>query len=139
MLGSGTETLNGQITFELPGVLGGRLIDGIRLRWQEGQLIEATSRTNQDFLQEIVNSDPGSSLIGEFGLGVNPHLTRFCRDILFDEKIGGTVHIALGRAYPESGGANQSAIHWDIVKDIRQEGSVVVDGRVVLQSGQFHF
>jgi aminopeptidase len=132
-----TKTINGQITFELPGVLGGRLIEGICLRWREGKLVEATARTHQDYLRAIVSTDVGASLIGEFALGVNPHVTRFCKDILIDEKIGGTIHIALGRAYPESGGDNQSAIHWDIIKDIRQEGSVSVDGQVVLQGGQF--
>ena len=70
-------------------------------------------------------------------MGTNPHVTHFCKDILLDEKIGGTVHIALGRAYPECGGTNQSAIHWDIIKDIRQEGAVYVDGQVVLTGGRF--
>jgi aminopeptidase len=74
-------------------------------------------------------------LLGEFAFGTNFHINRFCKDILFDEKIGGTVHIALGRAYPECGGVNQSAIHWDIVKDLRQEGAVYIDGRTVLEQG----
>ena len=115
-----TSTIHGQIYFEFPGVLGGRLMHDIRLRWEQGHLVEATASTNQDYLQSIVRTDAGASLIGEFAFGTNPHVTRFYKDILIDEKIGGTVHIALGRAYPESGGDNQSAIHWDIIKDIRR-------------------
>jgi aminopeptidase len=132
-----TETVDGQIYFEFPGVLGGRLMHDIRLRWERGRLVEATASTNQDYLRAIVATDAGASLIGEFALGTNPHVTRFSRDILLDEKIGGTVHMALGRAYPECGGTNQSALHWDIVKDILREGAVYVDGQVVLEKGTF--
>ena len=128
-------SLNGHIYFEFPGVLGGRLMHDIRLAWSDGRLVEASASTNDDFLQHIVRSDPGASLLGEFAFGTNFHIDRFCKDILFDEKIGGTVHIALGRAYPDCGGDNQSAIHWDIVKDLRQEGAVYVDGRAVLEQG----
>lgn len=134
-----TETIDGHIYFEFPGVLSGRLMHDIRLRWEKGHLVEATASSNNDFLQTIVQSDPGASLIGEFALGVNPHVTHFCKDILIDEKIGGTVHIALGRAYPECGGTNQSAVHWDIIKDLRQEGTVYLDGEAVLDCGQFRF
>lgn len=133
-----TETIDGFIYFEFPGVLGGRLMHDIRLRWDHGRLVEATASTNQEYLRAILATDEGASLIGEFGIGTNPHITRFCRDILIDEKIGGTIHIALGRAYPECGGTNMSAIHWDIVKDLRQEGAVYVDDQVVLQGGRFY-
>jgi aminopeptidase len=131
------ETLDGQIYFEFPGVLGGRLMHDMRLCWKQGRLVEASSSTNQDFLQSIINTDPGASLLGEFALGTNPGVTHFCKDILIDEKIGGTIHVALGRAYPDCGGTNQSAIHWDIIKDIRTEGCVYVDGQAVLQNGKF--
>ena len=130
------ETVEGQISFELPGVLGGRLMRDIRLRWNKGQLVEARSSTNQDFLDAVVRSDPGASLIGEFAFGTNPGVTLFCKDILLDEKIGGTVHIALGRAYPECGGTNQSAIHWDIIKDTTRSGTVFADGEPVLRDGK---
>jgi aminopeptidase len=132
-----TSTIDGHIYFEDPGVLGGRLMHDIHLRWDKGRLVEATASTNQDYLQSIVRTDAGASLIGEFAFGTNPYVNRFTKDILIDEKIGGTVHIALGRSYPESGGDNKSAIHWDIVKDIRRAGAVYVDGRVVLTGGQF--
>jgi aminopeptidase len=130
------ETLNGHIHFEFPDVLGGRLVHDIRLAWQDGKLIESSASTNQDYLQQILQSDEGSSLLGGFAFGVNPYVDRFCKDILIDEKIGGTVHIALGRAYPECGGTNQSAIHWDIIKDLRQEGAVYLDGTTILEHGR---
>jgi aminopeptidase len=132
-------TLDGYISFELPGVLGGRLVDDIYLSWDQGELVEATASSNKDFFHRVINTDPGASLLGEFAMGTNPGVDRFCKDILIDEKIGGTIHVALGRAYPESGGTNESAIHWDIVKDIREEGAVYVDGKVVLQGGEFRF
>lgn len=128
-------TVDGQIYFEFPGVMGGRLVDDIRLRWENGKLVEALSSSNQDFLQAVVGSDPGASLIGEFAFGTNPAIKHFCRDILLDEKIGGTVHIALGRAYSSTGGTNQSAIHWDIVKDLRVQGQVYLDGRLIFENG----
>ena len=132
-------TIDGYIYFEFPGVLSGRLMQDIRLRWERGRLVEATSSTNQDFLRSILATDAGASLIGEFALGTNPFINLFCEDILIDEKIGGTVHIAMGRAYPECGGTNQSAIHWDIIKDTRKEGALYVDDRLVLHNGQFLF
>ena len=132
-----TESLNGHIYFEFPGVLGGRLMHDIYLEWQAGKLVKASASSNEDYLREILKTDAGSSLIGEFAFGLNPYINRFCKDILLDEKIGGTIHIALGRAYPECGGSNASAIHWDIVKDLRTEGGVYVDGKKVLERGQW--
>jgi aminopeptidase len=129
------ETLHGHINFEFPGVFGGRLMDNIFLRWDQGRLVEASSATNEAFLHQIVNSDPGASLLGEFAFGLNPYVNRFCKDILIDEKIIGTVHLALGRAYPECGGTNHSAIHWDIVKDLRHDGAVFLDDTVIFENG----
>jgi aminopeptidase len=129
-------TVNGQISFDFPGVLGGRLMHNIKLRWEMGKLVEAASSTNQEFLTSVVNTDPGASKIGEFAIGTNPEVTRFCKDILLDEKIGGTIHIALGRAYPKTGGRNISAIHWDIVKDMREEGEIYLDDKLIYQKGR---
>ena len=131
-----TETIDGEIYFEFPGVLSGRLVHDIRLRWKQGRLIGVRSSTHQDFLEAVVQTDAGASLIGEFAMGTNPGVTRFCKDILIDEKIGGTIHIALGRAYSESGGTNRSAIHWDIIKDMRQEGQIFLDGSLIYQNGK---
>lgn len=130
------KTLNGKIHFELPGVLGGKLAHDIRLAWEGGNLVHASASSNEDFLRRILETDAGSSRLGEFAFGMNPYVNRFCRDILIDEKIGGTIHIALGRAYPECGGVNQSSIHWDLVKDLRETGSVFVDGVPVLEDGK---
>jgi len=129
-------SLDGTIYFDFPGVLGGRLVHDIRLTWEKGRLVQASSSTNQDFLRSVVNTDPGASLIGEFAIGTNPEVKHFCKDILIDEKIDGTIHIALGRAYPQVGGTNQSAIHWDIIKDMRQEGEIYLDGRLIYQKGK---
>lgn len=130
------ETLNGHITFDFPGVLSGRVMEGIRLAWEDGVLVHASAATNDAFLQQIVRTDPGASRLGEFAFGLNPHIDRFCKDILLDEKMGGTIHVALGRAYPECGGVNQSAIHWDIVKDMRTAGTVFVDDVPVFRGGR---
>jgi aminopeptidase len=133
------ETVEGTIYFDFPAVLGGRLVDDVRLEWRRGKLVSATASSNEDFFHQILNLDAGASRVGEFAIGVNDAVDRFCYDILYDEKIGGTVHIALGRAYREVEGTNQSAIHWDIVKDMRQEGAVYLDGKKVWERGQFLF
>ena len=112
------------------------MVNGLRLSWRDGRLEEASADTNQEFLRNVLATDNGARRLGEFAFGVNPKVNRFCKDILLDEKIGGTVHIALGRAYPECGGDNESAIHWDIIKDLRQEGRVYLDGKPVFGQGQ---
>jgi aminopeptidase len=130
-----TDTIDGWITFENPAVLGGRKMHDLRLRWERGVLVEATASTHEDYLRSVLATDPGATLIGEFGIGTNPFIDIVCDDILIDEKINGSVHIALGRAYPECGGLNESAIHWDIVKDLRHGGTVLLDGRPVVDGG----
>jgi aminopeptidase len=112
-------------------------VHDIRLRFEKGRLVDAASSTNQDFLKRVLATDAGASVVGEFALGTNMAVDRFCKDILIDEKIGGTMHVAMGRSYPECGGKNNSAIHWDIVKDIRRDGTVFVDDRPVLRNGEF--
>lgn len=131
------DTINGTIYYEFPGVLGGRIMDDIQLTWERGKLISATSSTNQEYLKEIVNTDLGSSLIGEFGFGTNAAMNILTTDILLDEKIGGTIHTALGRPYKECGGTYTSAIHWDIVKDTRTESKIFLDGKCIFQDGKF--
>ncbi len=131
------DSLNGTICFEFPGIFGGRLIPDIVLSWRDGELVEARASQNEDYLHQILETDPGASRLGEFAFGLNPHVTHFCKDILIDEKMGGTVHIALGRAYPECGGTNESAIHWDIVKDLRMNGTVSLDGKTIFARGRF--
>ena len=130
-------TLNGTIYFEFPGVLGGVTMQDIRLTWEKGKLTKATSSTNQDYLRSILATDDGASLIGEFAFGTNEAVNVFTTDILIDEKIGGTIHTALGRPYKGCGGTYDSAIHWDIVKDTRREGKVLLDGKCVFENGKF--
>jgi leucyl aminopeptidase (aminopeptidase T) len=98
-----TDTVNGYISFENPAVLGDRKMNDLRLGWEHGVLVEASASTNEGYLRSVLATDEGTTLIGEFGIGINPFIDLVCDDILSDEKINGTVHIALGRAYPESG------------------------------------
>ena len=110
----------GTIAFtEFPTVYGGRELTGVRLRFEGGRVVDASADANEAFLLETLDSDEGARRIGELGIGCNPGITRYMRNTLFDEKIGGTVHIALGQSYTDLGGTNESGIHWDIVKDLR--------------------
>ncbi len=129
------DSLNGRIHFEQPAIFGGVILPDIRLAWRAGELIQACASANEETLRRILKTDAGASRLGEFAFGLNPQINRFCCDILYDEKIGGTIHIALGRAYPECGGLNQSCIHWDLVKDMRAGGAVFIDDRPALQNG----
>ncbi|MGB9619100.1 MAG: aminopeptidase, partial [Armatimonadota bacterium] len=131
------DSAEGYITFEFPGVYFGRQVRGIRLEFSKGEVVKATAESGQDLLYELLKMDEGARRIGEFGVGVNFGIDRFCYDILYDEKIGGTVHIALGRAYKECGGVNQSSLHWDLIKDLREEGAIYLDGRKVFEKGRF--
>ena len=131
------DSAEGAITFEYPGLYAGRTMDGIRLELQAGEVVAATADSGEEFLQQILAIDGGARRIGEFGVGVNFGIDRFVGDILFDEKIGGTIHLALGRAYAECGGKNQSSLHWDLVKDLRSAGVIELDGRPVFENGHF--
>jgi aminopeptidase len=133
------DSSEGEIYFEFPGVYAGQLIQGIRLQFSEGKVVKATADENEELLQRILETDEGAQRLGEFGVGTNFGIDRFSYDILYDEKIGGTIHLALGRAYAENKGVNQSALHWDIVKDLRQEGAIYLDGHKVLEDGKFLF
>lgn len=131
------DSTEGCIYFDFPGVYAGQLVEGIRLEFLGGRVVKATAEGNEELLHQLLQMDEGANRIGEFGVGTNFGIDRFCYDILYDEKIGGTVHIALGRAYAQCGGVNRSALHWDIIKDLRQQGKVYLDGRKVLEAGQF--
>jgi aminopeptidase len=131
------DSANGSIVFELPAMYANRRISGIRLRFVDGRVVEASSDENQDLLEHVLALDEGASRIGEFGVGLNFGIHAWTGEVLFDEKIGGTVHLALGRAYAECGGKNQSALHWDIVKDLRKTGALYLDGRGVFEDGHY--
>lgn len=129
----------GHIYFEFPGVYVGQRVEGIRLDFSKGEVIKASAASNEGLLYKLLEMDEGAKRIGEFGVGTNFGIDRFCYDILYDEKIGGTIHLALGRAYSECGGVNHSALHWDIIKDLRQQGEIYLDGKKVFENGKFLF
>ena len=131
------DSAEGVISFtEFPSVYSGRELNGIRLRFEGGRVVDASAETNEAYLIETLDSDAGARRIGELGIGCNPGITRYMRNTLFDEKIDGTVHLALGNGMPDLGGKNESRIHWDIVKDLRLPGTrIELDGEVVQQDG----
>ncbi len=131
------DSAEGVISFEFPGSYAGQTIAGIRLEFRDGEVVDATADAGEALLRRILEIDDGARRIGEFGVGVNFGIDRFVGDILFDEKIGGTIHLALGRAYAECGGTNRSSLHWDIVKDLRRDGAIDLDGRRVFENGRF--
>lgn len=131
------DSAEGCITFEFPGVYVGQRVEGIRLEFSKGEVVKASARSNEELLHQLLAMDAGAKRIGEFGVGTNFGINRFCYDILYDEKIGGTVHLALGRAYHECNGVNDSALHWDIVKDLRQQGEIYLNGEKVFANGKF--
>ncbi len=130
------DSVNGKIRFTYPGVYMGKVVPDVRLEFKDGKVVGATASRNQDFLLKMLDTDEGSRYIGEFGIGTNYGIKQFIRNTLFDEKIGGTIHLALGMAYKESGGKNKSAIHWDIVT---RPHTVYVDDQVILKDGEFRF
>jgi aminopeptidase len=130
------DSAEGTIAFtEYPGVYEGREVSGIRLRFDGGRVVDASAESNESYLLEVLDRDDGARRLGELGIGCNPGITRHMKNVLFDEKIDGTVHLALGNGLPEVGGKNVSQIHWDIVKDLRRDGRLELDGKVVQEAG----
>lgn len=130
------KSANGWIKFEFPAIEAGNEVDGIYLEFKEGKVVKAKAAKNQKFLHSMLNIDENASYLGEFGIGLNPKIKKFTKNLLFDEKIGGTIHLALGMAYKENGGGNDSAIHWDIVKDMKK-AQIVLDGKVIQENGKW--
>ena len=127
----------GHARFTVPSSPGGVEVEGIELRFAEGRVIEARADRGEAYLRRILATDEGASRLGEVGIGTNPGIDRPIGAILFDEKIGGTVHLAVGRSYPETGGTNESAVHWDMICDLREGGRILADGEVVQEGGMF--
>ena len=130
------ESLNGWIKFDYPAIRNGKEVTDIYLKFENGKVIESKASKNEDFLKQMLATDENASYVGEFGIGCNPKVNKFTKDLLFDEKIGGTIHLALGMAYKENGGGNDSGIHWDIVKDMHK-AKIVLDGKVVQEKGKW--
>ncbi len=131
------ESVNGQINFSFPAVHHGRECDGVKLKFKDGQVVDASAEKGQDFLYSMLDMDAGSRFLGECAIGTNYGIKRYTKNTLFDEKIGGTVHFALGAGYPETGNTNQSGLHWDMVVDIRPGGYIEIDGEKFSENGQF--
>ena len=130
-------SVEGEIRFTYPGVFHAREVDDVRLRFEAGEVVEATASRGEEFLREMIAMDEGARRVGEFAFGLNEGVAIFTRNTLFDEKIGGTMHLALGTAYPETGGLNRSALHWDLICDLRSGSEVFADGELVYRDGQF--
>jgi len=124
----------GWIKFDYPALRSGNEVSGIYLEFKVGKVIKAKAEKNEKFLRSMLAIDEDASYLGELGIGMNPKIKKFTGDLLFDEKIGGTIHLALGMAYKENGGGNDSAIHWDIVKNMKR-GKILLDGKVVQERG----
>ncbi|MEX2535533.1 MAG: aminopeptidase [Trueperaceae bacterium] len=128
---------NGVIAYKVPSSVNGVEVENIRLRFEEGKVVEAKAERGDDLLQSQLNSDDGARYLGELGIGTNYRIQQPTKQILFDEKIGGTVHLAVGSSYTDTGGVNQSAIHWDMVCDLRQGGAIYLDGELFQENGRF--
>ena len=131
------DSVNGHVRFTFPACTNGREVEDVRLWFEDGKVVKATAAKNEGFLLAMLDTDEGARYLGEFAFGTNQGIQRFTKNILFDEKIGGAVHMALGRGYPESGSRNRSAIHWDMICDLRRGGEVRVDGVLFAKDGKF--
>jgi aminopeptidase len=131
------DSAEGVVTFPFPAHHAGRRIDGVRLVFERGVVVEAHADDGQDVLDAALAIDDGARRLGEVGIGTNYALPRFTGRTLLDEKIGGTVHLALGSSYPETGGCNVSALHWDLVCDLRGGGELLLDGQAIQRDGRF--
>ena len=131
------DSVQGIVSYTYPAIFGGREVDGIRLTFEQGRVVNAHARTGEEFLNEMLDMDAGARVLGEVGIGTNNGIQRFTKNMLFDEKIGGTVHLALGAGYPETGSSNESSLHWDMLVDLREEGEIFADGRSVMKRGKW--
>ncbi len=131
------DSIEGKVYFSYPAIYKGREVTGVRLWFEHGKVVKASADKNEDFLLQTLDTDAGSRYVGEFAIGTSQGITRFTREILFDEKIGGSFHMALGAGYPETGSKNESAIHWDMICDLRQGGEIFVDNKSFYRNGAF--
>jgi len=133
------DSANGWVKFTYPANYGGTSVEGAELTISNGRVVTAKAAKNEEFLVRTLDVDAGSRYIGEFAIGTNFDIQRFTGNILFDEKIGGSFHMAFGAGYPETGSINKSAIHWDMICDLRTDSEILVDGELFYKNGQFVF
>jgi aminopeptidase len=131
------DSINGWVNFSFPAIYNGVMVEGVELTFTNGKVVQAKAAKNQAFLLEMLEADPGARYVGEFAIGTNMEVDRFSHNILFDEKIGGSFHMALGAGYPETGSKNKSIIHWDMICGMKEDAEIVVDGEVIYRNGQF--
>lgn len=129
--------VNGVVHFSYPTIYQSTEVDGITIRFEKGAVVEAKATKNEAFLKAMIGQDPGAKFVGEIAIGTNYYIQRGIKNILFDEKIGGTFHLALGKGYPETGNCNESGLHWDLVCDLKKGGKIIVDGQVISENGRF--
>jgi aminopeptidase len=132
-------TVEGFIKYDFPAIASGKEVKDIYLEFKKGKVVNAVSSTHQDFLNSMLDTDEGARYLGEFGIGTNFALDKFIKNTLFDEKMGGTIHLALGMAYKRGGGKNESAIHWDMIKDMKNGGELFFDDKLIQKNGKFTF
>ena len=131
------DSANGWVQFTYPAITGGREVEGVKLEFKDGKVVNASAEKNEAYLLTMLDSDPGARFLGEFAIGTNYGIQRFTKSILFDEKIGGSFHMAVGAGYPETGSKNKSSIHWDFICDLRDDSEILVDGDLFYKNGQF--
>ena len=129
--------VDGEIHFAFPAIFHGREVEEVRLRFEAGRVVAAEATAGEAFLLSLLDMDEGARMLGEVSFGLNYEIDRFTRNILFDEKIGGTMHVALGSSFAQAGGENTSGLHWDLICDLRTEGEVYADGELVWKAGRF--
>jgi aminopeptidase len=128
---------NGHVSFTFPSIMNGRTVEGIRLEFKDGKVINASADKNEEYLISTLDTDEGARYLGEFAFGTNKGIQQFTGSTLFDEKIGGTFHMAVGAGYPQTGSENKSSVHWDMISDLRPGGEVHVDGELFIKDGKF--
>jgi aminopeptidase len=131
------EATEGEIRFVFPAIYNGREVEDVRLRFEGGSVVSAEAGSGGDYLRSLLDIDDDAKVAGEFAFGLNYEIDRFTSNILFDEKIGGTVHLALGSGFPEAGGRARSGLHWDLICDLREDGEIYADGELVWRAGRF--
>ena len=131
--------VNGIVRYHFPAVHGGREVTEIELVFEQGKVVKALAVKNQQFLTQMLDQDQGARYLGEVAIGTNYNITQYTKNTLFDEKIRGTFHMAVGASYPETGNTNESGLHWDMVCDLRQGGTICADGQVISRDGKFVF
>ena len=131
-----TET-TGDVRFSFPAIFSGREVEDVRLRFDGGRVVQSEAAAGQELLRQMLAIDDGASILGEFAIGTNYGVQGFSKQILFDEKIGGTCHMAVGAGYPETGSTNHSGLHWDMVCDLRSGGEIHADGELIYRDGRF--